>query len=162
MAGVKLLRTIFRIGLIVGLVLTILAASMLWRRRHSMVLLHAFADTSCACTDYSEELSGIHVWNPFRDRQPERAAEKFFQEASHGRCSGQYDADLCQYFERETPVKGWKLVNAVTKDDGIDLFYKLDSSKRDRISNAAWSGEGGVHVSRVAAGWRVSWYNASF
>jgi hypothetical protein len=160
MLGVKLRLTIFRIGLILGLVLIIFAASLFWRKHAGIILLHVFADTDCACGDYQEEVSGINVLNPLRDRQPEKAAETFFQEAIQGRCSVHYDADLCQYFEHVAPVKAWKLVNARAKDNGIDLFYKLDSS-RD-LPNKAWTGEGYVHVSRVAGDWRVSSYDAYF
>jgi len=160
MAGVKLVRAIFRIGLMVGLTLTILAVSLFWRKHAGMVLLHAFYDPFCACGDYSEEVGGINVLNPLRDRQPERVAEQFFQDASQGKCSGRYSTDLCQYFQGEAPAKGWKLANAVAKDDGIDLFYKLDSSRDP--PNKSWTGEGCVHVSRIAAGWRVSSYGAYF
>jgi hypothetical protein len=146
----------------VGLALTVLVAFLFWRRHNGIVLLHAFADTRCACGDFHDEVSGVNILNPLRDRQPERAAEQFFQEAAHGRCSARYDAGLCQYYEREAPIKGWKLVNAISKDDGIDLFYKLDSSKKDRVSHTAWTGEGCVHVNREAGGWRVSWYSAYF
>ena len=156
------MRIVFRIGLMVGLALTVLVAALSWRRRDGMVLVHAFAETGCACGEFHEGVTGINLLNPLKDRQPEKAAEKFFQEAAHGRCSAQYDAELCQYYEREAPVKGWKLVNAVSNGDGIDLFYKLDSSRQDRLANTSWTGEGCVHVRRLAGGWQASWYSAYF
>jgi hypothetical protein len=144
------------------LVFAALAATWFWRNHDKFALMHALPDTGCACGDFHEEVSGINILNPLRDRGPETEAEQFFRVSVGGHCSVRYNAGLCEYFEKEAPVKGWKLVNAEPRDDGIDLFYKLDSSKRGRISNERWTGEGCVHVKRESEGWRVAWYSAYF
>jgi len=156
------MRSPSRGGLILGLTLFLLVISLFWIKRKNLMLVHVFSDTSCACGDFHEEVSGLNILNPLRDRQPERAAEEFFHASSTGRCPTLYDTGLCQYSETQGSVRGWKLVNAKRSSDGIDLFYKLDSSRRASTSQPSWTGEGCVHLIRIAGVWRVASYGAYF
>jgi hypothetical protein len=51
------------------------------------VLLHIFAETGCACSEYREEVTGVTIQNRLWDTSPERSAAKFLEGLRNGRCT---------------------------------------------------------------------------
>src|ERR1039458_5978162 len=70
---------------IVVLLSVVVVFSVLVCVRHRYPVLFHFPG-SCACTDYSEEVEGLTVFNPFRDRTPEVSANRFFEDKRDGHC----------------------------------------------------------------------------
>ena len=165
-ASTSIMERALRIGA-AGVALTMLALMLLWTKRANFVLFHLFGESHCACGDYHEEVTGVSIWNPLRSREPERTAEDFLRHAAAGHCARLYDPSLCQYYEVQAPVRGWKLVNATKTGEGADFFYKLDSSRIDIVDRIQrpeknWTGEGRIRVEHVNGGWHVASYDAYF
>jgi hypothetical protein len=93
--------------------------------------LQLFADTNCACGDYQEDLSGIVILNPFRDRAPEDSATRFLSDLKNSKCAAT-DPALCTYaLHTARPVLDWKLVNRRDTSELTSLFYRLKGKYRE-------------------------------
>jgi len=69
------------------------------------------------------------VLNPFRNKQPENAAELFFEKLKAGKCleatahfAPEKSDRICRK-QIEYPLKEWKLIDIETKNDSFDLTY---------------------------------------
>ena len=86
------------------------------------VCAYIYWSVECAC----EKEPGPHfaAWNPFRDRAPERVADRFFQQLSAGQCQGEDEA-LCQRALKHGRVKEWELSTREAKDGVVSLAYEI-------------------------------------
>jgi hypothetical protein len=144
-------------GCLAGGLLLLLGAAYMLRRRP--ILLHAFADTGCACGEYPAEVTGLIGRNPFRDSLPEQSAAMFLNELREGGCTA--DASLCQYALDGHRVSGWRLVNRHDDSDGVRLFYKLTKYAAFNAKHEL-SGEGQIEVVQTNGSWRVAGYSSYF
>jgi len=123
------------------------------------VLSHFFADTGCACGEFHEDVTGLVVFNPFRNKLPEQSASKFLEEVRSGKCSG--DAAVCQYALTNHRVSEWRLENARNVGKHEVLYYRLthigSSEPRFRLT-----GEGAIEMMPSADGWKVVDYASYF
>lgn len=133
-----------------GVILTALACV----RHRYPVLLHLFS--SCACTDYSDMVTGLTVFNPFRGRSPEASANRFFEDIKLGRCPdmapNSRPAD-CKPNSMPFPFE-WRLKNRQDQPHKILLYYqftRFDDKPYDR-----WGSEGMAEVVEINGRWKVS------
>ncbi len=124
------------------------AALVVARHRHP-VLLHLFA--SCSCTDYSEEVTGLTLFNPFRDRAPETAAESFLADIRQGKCLADGHAIDCTHTDLKARAFEWRLKNRRDMSDQIFLYYQF--TRLDGVNVERWSGEGMVSISETKGIW---------
>jgi len=131
--------------------------------RKPPVLLHLFADTDCACGDYQQELSGIVLLNPLRDRTPERNVDSFFTELREGRCApstaGNTSLD-CSYALDGHRVSEWRLAYRRDNGDTVELYYKLTSLGAE--PKFSLTGEGLVKAQHTKDAWHVTYYSSYF
>jgi hypothetical protein len=144
-----------KLGIIVLISVTAVLTTLACLRHRYPVLLHLFS--SCACTDYSDEVTGLTVFNPFRDRSPEASANAFLEEIKQGRCpvmapnNGPVD---CSYLLNRRRSSEWRLKNRRDQPHRISLFYQftpLNSQPHER-----WAGEGMVEVVNTDGVWKAS------
>ncbi len=124
--------------------------------RERPVLVHLFADTDCACSDYQQELSGFVLFNPLRNREPEVVATTFFEELRQGRCSD--STVLNSPIECKSALNGhrasaWQLAYRRDTTESVELFYRLISFDDPRLE---FTGEGRVEARLVNGAWRVT------
>jgi hypothetical protein len=138
-----------------------------YRMRSRPVLMHLLAETDCACGDFHEEVSGLVIRNPFRDRAPEKAANLFFEKLRQGQCAG-YPADpamgiqLCKYALEEHSVANWRLVNRQDQEQHVLLYYKLTKLGVENLPHHNLTGEGEVAVTETGGKWFVTGYSSYF
>ncbi len=110
--------------------------------------------TTCAC----EKTPGAHfeAWNPLRDRGPEHAADRFFEELSTGQCQPS-DEVFCLPALKRGRVIAWALSTRETKAGVANLVYNIEYEGRD--SRPALVGM--ELESTDGASWRILRYTAS-
>jgi len=144
--------------IILSAIVFLLLTGMIVFRHRFPVLVHLFSD--CSCTDYSEEVTGFTVFNPFRDRAPERFADALLEDFSHGRCPKSASDELLRFISdfpcHETPHTSpsfqWKLRNRINEKHRISLFYNFGNAT-DRFE-----GEGIVVLEEKDGLWKaVNW-----
>ena len=155
----KRLRRWGIVVLLVGFVLTTLA----WLFRQDPMLLHVLADSSCACSDYDEEVSGMTVLNPFRDRLPEISAKAFLEDIKQGRCpvmASDVTPAECGFLMKHRRVSEWKLISRRDKPRHRSLYYKL--TKLGSEPRFRFTGVGFIEVVEVNGAWKVCGFDAEF
>ena len=74
------------------------------------------------------------IFNPFRDRQPERVAEFFLGRMKDGECKSlmsgfenepQYLQDICER-ENTNSLRSWSLRNRTDEAQSVKMFYQVD------------------------------------
>jgi hypothetical protein len=112
-------------AIIVGLLAIVLSGmAALYTFRNRPILLHAFAETNCACGDYHSEVTGFVIRNPFRDRSPEQAATAFLDHVLSGRCSRDISEEVCAYALNAHAAPQWKLMMRHDEREQTSLFFK--------------------------------------
>lgn len=136
---------------------------MAYARRQNPMLLHLFADSSCTCSDYDEEVTGLTLLNPFRDRLPEAGANVFLEEIKQGRCpimASNLSDDACAWLVDHRRVSEWKLISRQDHPQRASLYYKLTkfgAGPRYRLT-----GVGLVEVVETNGNWKASVFDAQF
>ncbi|MGA9071707.1 MAG: hypothetical protein WB424_15695 [Terracidiphilus sp.] len=87
----------------------------------------------CVCTDYSPEVEGFTVWNPIRNRTPERSADHFLEDMRSGKVSAFAEPKLSTKFLSgkvpHTPIMRWELKD---RENHGDLVFCTTSSISQR------------------------------
>lgn len=107
--------------------------------------------TTCAC----EKDPGEHFapWNPFRDREPEREAEKLFQGLSLGKCD---DETLCGKAIKHGRVRDWSLSVRKVEGNRALLAYHVDYEDAKNDIPVF------VDVRRSGNGWKITQYSQNY
>jgi hypothetical protein len=126
---------------------------------HRPVLFHAFVEDACACGEYYKKVTGVVLWNPFRDRSPENTAKAFFQNLRSGKC---FEArELCDHGLDRYRVSDWYLANREDSPNSATLYFKLtkygESDPKFRLT-----GVGLLELRKGVSGWRVANYDSVF
>lgn len=107
---------------------------------------------------------GFSIFNPFRDRRPERTADAFLEALKLGECvrvmgalpiDEQYAQYLCSK-ETEHHLESWQLRNRHDEPGKVKLFYwhwRADGDYHDRL----W-----VTVEKHAGQWQVVNYECTY
>jgi len=112
----------------------------------------------CACGEWYIMTSRTVLWNPFRDRGPEHAAESFLVRLRANSCTA--DSGLCTSALPTLRVSEWKLGYREDAGAHVTLYYRL--TKFDSSDGDALSGQGAITVAPQGAGWAVTGYDAFF
>ncbi len=124
----------------------------------SPILAATPGEWDCACGDWYIMTSRTVLWNPFRDRAPEQAAESFLVCLRANTCTA--DSGLCASSLPTLRVSEWKLGYREDAGAHVTLYYRL--TKFDSTDGDALSGQGAITVSRQVSGWVVTGYDAYF
>ena len=135
------------------------------RPRFSRSSLQLFA-ASCPCPTFHQEVTGLIVLNPLRNRAPEKVAIQFLSDLRNGKC----DADestvswLCKDALQRRPVLDLRLRNRKDVGSTVMLFYLFKGKvrpDRDIDPEDVW-GEGMVQVERIGTDWKVTNYGSRY
>jgi hypothetical protein len=139
------------------LVVGVLSVLVCIRHRHP-VLFHI--PGSCACTDYSEEVEGLTVFNPFRDRSPEASASAFLEDQRQGRhpvvAPNFPPTEWLQSVPRPWAFK-WRLRYRRDEPHRVSLYYQFTRLSGEPVPR--WSGEGTVEMVDINGGWKASHFD---
>lgn len=98
------------------------------------------------------------LWNPFRDRGPEQAAESFLAGLRQNTCTA--DPALCKSALASRKIADWKLGYREDAGARVTLYYRL--TRLGSPTAEALSGQGAITVAPQGAGWVVTGYDAYF
>ena len=102
------------------------------------------------------------IFNPFRDRDPERKAREFLQRLKDGGCEEvmsaleyevQYGKETCEH-ERTNSLMSWKMGNRTDEPQRVRLFYRVRRKQSPNISGQVW-----LTVEKQSNGWHVTRYD---
>ena len=103
------------------------------------------------------------VFNPFRDRSPERSAEAFLENMKLGLCeremvfvSPQHNQEVCER-EKDSPLSAWRMVNRSDQDETVRMYYEVSRKTSDGYQGQLW-----VSLARQGADWKVTRYDCSY
>lgn len=128
-------------------------SSLFLMRNQFPVLFHGFS--SCACTDYSYDVTGVTIFNPFRDHAPEQSADAFLNDLKSGRCSVNISTHIgftCDHADEGIRDFEWKLRNIRYENHGVTLYYKFDKWLPEKYESFA--SEGIVELVQVDGAWK--------
>jgi hypothetical protein len=144
-----------KMGIITLLSVGVALVALICSRHRYPVLFHLLG--SCACTDYSEEVERLTVFNPFRDRSPEVGANKFLSDLRQGRPLAVAPSFSPAYWLQTKPEPlafEWRLRHRRDQPHRVSLSYqftRLDGQPVER-----WGGEGVVEVVETGGSWKAS------
>lgn len=105
------------------------------------------------------------IFNPFRDRSPERSAEAFLELMKASQCeqamsvlpdTPEYRQEICER-EKESPLMSWQLTNRNDEPQKVRMYYWV---KRQTYSG--YQGQLWITVEKGGEQWQVtryeSWY----
>lgn len=105
------------------------------------------------------------IFNPFRDRQPEKSAGEFLQQLKEGNCqramSGlaheiQYQEDTCDH-EKTNTLTSWRLRNRTDEPQSARLYYLVGRKSYKGLEGQVW-----VTVQKRGNEWKVTRYDRSY
>jgi hypothetical protein len=115
----------------------------------------------CVCTDYSPEVEGFTVWNPLRNRAPERDASRFLEDLRNDKVSTFAEPQLAAEIQSgRVPHKrnmGWELEYRENHGNLVSLYYKFYDSGTMRASDSG--SEGLVEVKLENGTWKADQFD---
>lgn len=122
------------------------------------IIASTFGEWDCACGEWHVKTTRLVIWNPMRDRTPEKVAEAFLQSLRDNNCRAALD--LCQSAVQNHRVSNWKLAYREDEGDSATLYFKL--TKYGGGPEYELTGEGALTVERQGNEWVVGGYGAYF
>lgn len=122
------------------------------------IIASTFGEWDCACGEWHGKMTRLVIWNPMRDRTPEKVAEAFLQSLRDNNCKAALD--LCQSAVENHRVSNWQL--AYREDEGNSAFLYFKLSKYGGGPENKLTGEGELTVERKGDDWVVRGYDAYF
>ena len=122
------------------------------------VLAYTPGEWDCACGDWYIYTTRSVLWNPFREREPERIAEAFLSDLRKNQCSA--DSEICRNALTNQRVSNWQL--AFRKDTGreVTLYFKL--TKYGGAPKFELLGQGAITLESLGTKWSLTSYDAYF
>ena len=105
------------------------------------------------------------IFNPFRDRHPEKSAENFLQRLKEGDCQSamsglayelQYQQDTCEH-EKTNALTSWRLRNRTDESESVRIFYQVGRQKYFGLEGQVW-----MTVEKRGDQWQVTRYDRSY
>ena len=146
-------------------VLALSVVTLISRPHFSTSSLQLFG-AACPCPTFHEEVTGLIVLNPLRDREPEKVALQFLSDVRNGKCNADESTvpGLCKTALERRLVLDLRLRNRKDVSNAVVLFYRFKGKfrpDRDIDPEDAW-GEGMVQVERIGAEWKVTNYGSRY
>ena len=123
-----------------------------------------YIPSDCVCSDYSDRVEGFVVFNPLRNRAPERAADRFFEDVRDGRASDYAEPELAANMTNDHTRFSklrWKLAFREDSRGGVTLLYKLDPTG-GKLNIDVDHGYGNVSLVRRHGSWKAEDFGFSF
>ena len=105
------------------------------------------------------------IFNPFRDRSPERSAEAFLENMRAGQCeramvgvfgSPEHNQEVCR-LEKGSPLSSWRMMNRTDQDEMVRMYYEVSRTTYDGHQGQLW-----VSLARHGADWKVTRYDCYY
>ena len=105
------------------------------------------------------------IFNPFRDRLPERSTENFLQRLKDGACQSamsglayelQYQQETCEH-EMTNALTTWRLTNRTDEPQSVRLYYQVGRKKYPDLKGQVW-----LTVEKRGNHWEVTRYDRSY
>jgi hypothetical protein len=112
---------------------------------------------SCACTDYSEEVEGTTLFNPFRGHLPESAADSFLWMIRQGQpldVAPDFRSTDWLHLEHKPIAFEWRLRYRLDRPNRVSLYYQF--TRLDGLEHGRWSSEGTVEVEKINGRWKAA------
>jgi len=122
------------------------------------VLIHSPGEWDCACGAMYIKTTFRSLWNPLRERQPERIADTFLSKLRANECVA--GPELCRAALPNGRVAEWWLAYREDAGSSATLFYKL--TKYGERSKTRLTGVGAVELRNGPNGWCVTGYDFYF
>lgn len=122
------------------------------------IIANTLGEWDCACGDWYIKTTRLVLWNPLRDRAPEREAEFFLAGLRENKCTA--SRGLCESALPNHRVSNWKLAYREDADDHVTLYFKL--TKYDGSPQSELTGQGAVTTERRGARWAITGYDSYF
>ncbi|MGA3080209.1 MAG: hypothetical protein ABSD44_02370 [Terracidiphilus sp.] len=126
-------------------------------RSHS-VLYHI--DGDCACTDYSYQVEGFSLFNPFRSRAPERAVNRFLKDYRNGKISTYAVPEIANSMGTGKSDIRWVLEGREDHGNSVQLFYDFGTQKTWYFTE--YGSEGMIQVSLLDGKWKVDQFDVTW
>lgn len=123
------------------------------------ILAHTPGAWDCACGDMYIKTTRKAIWNPFRDRTPERVANDFFLRLRANEC--QVGENICHDALPHHRVSDWRLAYREDSGSAASLYFKLTKLSGER-PYPPLGGVGAVALRKFSAGWKVVSYDRYF
>jgi len=118
-----------------------------------------YIPSDCACTDWSDRVEAFTVFNPLRNRAPERVADGFLADLRDGRRSTYSTAELAsETLGANSRSLLWKLNFRENQPNRVLLYYKLDAS--DAGVAPTYGSEGMIEVEKANGIWKAAKFDA--
>ena len=136
-------------------VLLALAAGLLYCYRANPVLYRAAESGSVDPEPF------LVIFNPLRDRGPERDTEAFLELLRGGKCAqaaaaldgdGAERQEICS-LEAERPLRSWRLANRHDQPGRVKVFYRVNRDEHEDYLGNLW-----VTLERRGQAWQVTGY----
>ena len=118
------------------------------------------------CPTFHDEVTGLIVLNPLRDRTPERAASLFLSDLRNRECIAdeRIVPGLCKDALERRPVLDLRLRNRRDVNSTVTLFYFFKGKFRPDRDIDPWDawGEGMVQLERKGQNWVVINYGSRY
>ena len=105
------------------------------------------------------------IFNPFRDRSPERSAEAFLTATRAGQCaqamsplvaSSQHKQEVCER-EQRYPLVDWRLANRTDQPDRTRMYYRAARTAYEGYEGQLW-----VTLEKSGEDWKVVQYECFY
>jgi hypothetical protein len=107
----------------------------------------------------------VSIFNPFRDRQPEKCAQNFLELLKAGQCeramagvpvNTEYRRIVCEK-EGAYNLEGWSLKNRTDQPQKVDMYYLVKRKNYDDLEGQVW-----VTVEQRDSQWQVTYYESRY
>jgi hypothetical protein len=105
------------------------------------------------------------IFNPFRNRGPERQAEAFLRLLKEGHCEQalsvlpvkqEYLQELCQR-EAKSPLLGWRLTNRSDEGNKVRMYYWVKRKGYNGYQGQLW-----INLEKRGEDWRATEYECFY
>jgi hypothetical protein len=152
--GVALKVGVFAAAVMLGTIATYLYAV------RSTSVLYAYVEAGSPTKE-----PAFSIFNPFRDRGPERSAEEFLELLKAGQCAQAMAAlpvnperrqDTCER-EGSYPLASWSLGNRRDEPQKVIMYYRVKRENLNDIRGPVW-----VTVEKQGGRWHVTRYESIY
>jgi hypothetical protein len=143
---------------LLGLTVVIAAFPVYRLATKNPIIANTPGEWDCACGDWYIKTTRLVLWNPLRDRTPERAAESFLSNIRANNCN--VNPELCESILPSQRVSNWELAYREDADSHVVLYFKL--TKYGSSPASELRGIGTMTIERRATEWAVTGYDSYF
>ena len=147
-----------KVGVLIVVLVLALAAYLYYQRSRSELYRYVEAGNPVKEPAFS-------IFNPFRDRSPERNAEAFLEVIKAGECertmlalpdTPEHREEVCER-EKASPLVSWRLTNRSDESQKSKMYYRVKRNGYDGYQGQLW-----VTVEKHGPDWQVTQYECFY